>query len=916
MTVSSEISSNEYTGNGVTTDFDYKFRIFKANQLSVITSDADGDNVVTLRLGTDYTVTGANKSAGGKVILTKPLANGHKISIARDIPIKQETSFRNQSKFLAETHEDAFDYLTMLMQRLWGSLGLFLKRPSILVNWFDAKGYRIANLGKPKRDTDAVDLGTLKDEISGVNSTILKREKRLLRVDDIDIAALPKASDRAGNVLTFDKDGKPIVVAPAAGSAVDVLNTLAKKNGSQLIGYGSTNVGEFLDEITDGILVTNIIDDLNVDNRNAIYAANSNIYVPKGLSIRCNLLPSDDVTIFKGEGKILTRDRWGNEHVFDVKKANEGSDFTVRNRIHQSCKSGATNHVSIGIVGDSITDGAYGKPDWTNNPVGGAPERNLVSTDYNHSNGGGSMSWFSHFGYLMDEVLRRFSSSRCRYYNAACAGKQLADGWAYRNFDYGFFQNKAYANKSPDICLLSMGWNDDKENDFIKYEKEFDKFIRKAWGYGCAVGVITVNTNDANRSAQESAVKRGLAERYKNVEYFDLSQDLRKFVDTDIRFQSEVYINQEGTLDITHPQALGHAVIAGSMLKQVFDESYVPTLNAGQCIGLINADKYWYVGGVTSKKGYSVRKIRLDRSEQLKEIGVLAKSDIDSEDVNLTTYIWCDDDDLELMLIETRATDFTADARNHNITVKSPAGLETGVHYQTLLQNVGIASSVLGDNRVLSNDVCKLRYGLNRIVIRYSGKPNQVYLPVLAVNKRSTLGARFDMKRVTRRGVQSAPLFKSGSVFVNNITSNLYDGSSFAKLPDWYVQTGSGEAVVTVHGGIKQDGAAIITNYNEIDKSGVAIKRTGLVLSIGKLINDIVESWELTTLDATKDFSAYIYQANGVNTKGVSVRVVDIAEKEYSSAFDKISGGTVGCFTADNVTQVTFTVSFSAYKVF
>ncbi|MEQ5305963.1 hypothetical protein ABN238_17455, partial [Providencia rettgeri] len=236
MTVSTEISSNEYTGNGVTTDFDYKFRIFKANQLSVITSDADGDNVVTLRLGTDYTVTGANKSTGGKVILTKPLANGHKISIYRDIPITQETSFRNQSKFFAETHENAFDYLTMLMQRLWGSLGLFLKRPNVLANWFDAKGYRIANLGKPRRDSDAVDLGTLKDEISGVNSAMLSREKRLLRVDDMDIPALPKASDRAGNVLTFDKDGKPIVVAPASGSAIDVLNKLEGISGASLIG--------------------------------------------------------------------------------------------------------------------------------------------------------------------------------------------------------------------------------------------------------------------------------------------------------------------------------------------------------------------------------------------------------------------------------------------------------------------------------------------------------------------------------------------------------------------------------------------------------------------------------------------------------------------------------------------------------
>ncbi|MBQ0531321.1 hypothetical protein ACVXZ3_09985 [Providencia hangzhouensis] len=249
MTVSTEISSNEYTGNGVTTDFDYKFRIFKANQLSVITSDADGDNVVTLRLGTDYTVTGANKSAGGKVILTKPLANGHKISIARDIPITQETSFRNQSKFFAETHEDAFDYLTMILQRIWGSLGsLYLKRPNILSSWFDAKGYRIANLGKPKRDSDAVDLGTLKDEISGVNSTILKKEKRTLRVDDMDIAALPKASERAGNVLTFDEEGNPIVVVPATGSAIDVLNQLAKNNGAKLIGIpnGSSLLENFI----------------------------------------------------------------------------------------------------------------------------------------------------------------------------------------------------------------------------------------------------------------------------------------------------------------------------------------------------------------------------------------------------------------------------------------------------------------------------------------------------------------------------------------------------------------------------------------------------------------------------------------------------------------------------------------------
>nr|WP_282554591.1 hypothetical protein [Providencia stuartii] len=104
----------------------------------------------------------------------------------------------------------------MILQRIWGSLGsLYLKRPNILANWFDAKGYRIANLGKPKRYSDAVDLGTLKDEINGVNGTILKKEKRTLRVDDIDIPVLPKVSERRNKQIGFDNSGTPTLLDPA-----------------------------------------------------------------------------------------------------------------------------------------------------------------------------------------------------------------------------------------------------------------------------------------------------------------------------------------------------------------------------------------------------------------------------------------------------------------------------------------------------------------------------------------------------------------------------------------------------------------------------------------------------------------------------------------------------------------------------
>ena len=39
MTVSIELSHEEYTGNGVTTDFDFRFRIFEAKHLVVSVAD-------------------------------------------------------------------------------------------------------------------------------------------------------------------------------------------------------------------------------------------------------------------------------------------------------------------------------------------------------------------------------------------------------------------------------------------------------------------------------------------------------------------------------------------------------------------------------------------------------------------------------------------------------------------------------------------------------------------------------------------------------------------------------------------------------------------------------------------------------------------------------------------------------------
>lgn len=155
MTVSTEVNHNEYTGNGVTTSFPYTFRIFHASDLLVTTNDTNGV-LRTLTLNTDYTVTGVGSYSGGAVVLPLPLANAWAISIERSLPVVQETDLRNQGKFFAETHEGAFDYLTMLIQQCFGWARLALLKPNFLAKYYDAKQNRIANLSDPRAEQDAV----------------------------------------------------------------------------------------------------------------------------------------------------------------------------------------------------------------------------------------------------------------------------------------------------------------------------------------------------------------------------------------------------------------------------------------------------------------------------------------------------------------------------------------------------------------------------------------------------------------------------------------------------------------------------------------------------------------------------------------------------------------------------------------
>jgi hypothetical protein len=163
MTVSSATSRNEYNGNAATLIFAYTFRILDEDHISVY---VDG---VLKTITTHYTVSGVGDLGGGSItFLAAPASGTGNVVFIRNVPVTQETDYVENDPFPAESHEEALDKLTMIVQQLDDLLLTSLRVP----------------------------------------------------LTEGDPGELPAAASRASKYLAFDVDGFPVMTAGTTSTYV------------------------------------------------------------------------------------------------------------------------------------------------------------------------------------------------------------------------------------------------------------------------------------------------------------------------------------------------------------------------------------------------------------------------------------------------------------------------------------------------------------------------------------------------------------------------------------------------------------------------------------------------------------------------------------------------------------------------
>lgn len=117
MALQNDTSRIQYNGNNSTTNsYVIRFVFFENSHIKcVVTTSAGVDTELTL--GSGFNVTGAGNANGGSLTTTTAVPTTSKVTIFRNVPATQTTSYQEGGDFPAASHERALDKLTMIAQQ-------------------------------------------------------------------------------------------------------------------------------------------------------------------------------------------------------------------------------------------------------------------------------------------------------------------------------------------------------------------------------------------------------------------------------------------------------------------------------------------------------------------------------------------------------------------------------------------------------------------------------------------------------------------------------------------------------------------------------------------------------------------------------------------------------------------------------
>ncbi|NBC75410.1 tail fiber/spike domain-containing protein [Proteus mirabilis] len=653
---------------------------------------------------------------------------------------------------------------------------------------------------------------------------------------------------------------------------------------------------KYIDDATSIYFIPGVdLSNETTDNRDAIYEFDGNVFIPRGVSVRCNLLPDDDVTIFKGFGSIKTRDIFGKEHIFDVEKANDKYTLGVSALINKKAR---LNEVcTIGIIGDSITDGAYGAG-WKENPTD--ENGNLSSTDYNHNLNGGAGSWFRTFTDNLNNLVRR-NYFGFHAFNCASSGKRLIDGWANRNFDYGFFQNSQYGKTAPDICYLAMGVNDDSQIEsvgFDNYLHRFVEFITKAKGYGCEVCVVSLNQNTSKWSLLENSIKAHIENIFPSVEFLDLSSETtRMYTGIGELTADEIAGRPTGVLDITHFGVQGHRYIgAYAAAKTFYKRVYAAKISDNLVPTIPLSANAW---GYPSNKTYEIWLDKMGGNKFLSSIGGWEVISPDSENITIRYPIYINENDIHLVVYEPRSSVFTNSSRNHSMRI-----IQSDLRNNPYISINPFSRGKESFSEKLTTYVGKLRRGLNFIEIVYDGQPSKVFVPGLlfraGIRTCIDLKSSFNVSGSDLRYVNGNILKSIPDTNYQYIMSDIED-----EAPDSAYGL-SGNQITTLSLKKFNIGLSVIFNYKTNCSSGCGIRR----VDSNKIETFTIKNGEESLVES-KEFS---FGVDGIDiTKSGSI--IKISQGENTMEFN-ISGFYGGVTLVGSPTGGNVSVSMESYRSF